>query len=93
VYCLSALTQVWRRKAGRLQPGPHAVRSGRGLGPRTLRVILISTLEVRKYTSRSTQRRPHLWRARKPAVNLCGAQPRDEGETHGAGKYYGVCRR
>ena len=39
------------------------------------------------------QRRPHLWRAREPVIYLRGAQPRDEGETHGAGKYNGVCRR
>ena len=58
-----------------------------------LRVVLISTLEVRTYTSRSTQRRPHLWRAREPVVYLRGAQPRDEGETHGAGKHNWVCRR
>ena len=58
-----------------------------------LRVVLISTLEVRKYTSRSTQRRPHLWRAREPVVYLRGAQPRDEADTHGTGKYNGVCRR
>ena len=67
VSCLSALTQVWKRKAGRCS-GATRVRLGSGVGPACSRVVLISTLEVRKYTSRSTQRRPHLWRARAPVV-------------------------